>query len=106
MFVHLVTVAFVGILFFDYLAIYRNSPRSWTIMAFVFTVGIVTAYHPGLVQAVSDYLGIWRAVDLLLYLSTIILIREFFISRIRQKEMSENITQLTRSLAIKNAEKL
>lgn len=106
MFAYLLSLLFLGFLVMDYVSFYKISPRSWKLMAFVFSFGILASFHSDWVQKLSDFLGVWRASDLLIYISTVILIRELFISRIRQKEMSESLTQFIRFWALSHSQKV
>jgi hypothetical protein len=51
----------------------------------------------------AHWLGIGRPVDLFLYLTTAALIREFFLSRIRHRELQDQIATLTRTHALTHA---
>lgn len=51
-------------------------------------------------ESIAHYLDIGRPVDLLIYTSLLVLIREFFISRQRHHESARQITKLTSEIAI------
>ena len=95
----------LGVLIVDRIAFPKAARRAWWALAGVFALAGLGAVYPEPIQAIASEMGIGRAVDLVLYLAVAILVREFFLSRIRDQELQRELTQLTRTLAVLGAQK-
>lgn len=66
---------------------------------------IIVAFIPSVTTSLADLLGISSGISLLVYLSVIILFYLVFRLYVKLEHQEQEITQLTRGLAIKNFEK-
>jgi len=97
----LVFAAFlVGLLVIDGIFLPRQARRAWAVMAGVFTTGAILAVYPAPLEWLRLRLGVGRAVDIVVYVSTALLVRELFISRARSSRAAEAFTRLVRELAL------
>jgi len=91
-------------LLIDYIAFPKRARRAWLAMSLVFIVAGSLALFPEPLMLVADFLGVGRPVDVVLYVGLAIMTREFFLSRIRDRELHRELTTLTRELAIARAQ--
>jgi hypothetical protein len=87
----------------DYVFLPKAAQRAWLAMAIVFLVAAALAVFQGPLDGLRAFLGVGRAVDAIGYVSTAILVRELFLARSRHSRMGEELTQLTRASALRNA---
>lgn len=74
-----------------------------TIMWVLFWVGVGgTVAYPQLTQIVAEFVGVGRGVDLVLYISIVILFYGVFKILVRLDTVERNITKLVREDAIRN----
>lgn len=106
MFPILVSIIFLALLVVDYLFIHPTNPRTWKIMSVIFIGGIVFSWVPESLAVVSNFIGVGRPVDLVIYCTCIILVRELFISRVRYSKQQKTLTDLVQKLAVTNASKV
>lgn len=93
----------VALVLVDRLAFPKRAKRAWTLMALLFALGAGLALYPQPLEFLARQFGVGRPVDFLIYLALAVLIREFFLSRIRHRELARQITLLSREIAISNA---
>lgn len=65
--------------------------------------GIVCVWYSDAAAAVARFLGIGRAADMVFYICILLAFYCFFTLYIKQQATNENITRLTRALAIDDA---
>lgn len=94
------------LLIVDRLFLPRSARRAWTVMAVCMAAAMVVALAPGVLEKIADFLGVGRAVDLVLYFTTAILLREVFLSRARSDRTLKALTRLTRAQAIDGARRV
>lgn len=99
----LLPIAFVFVLLIDRIAFPKRARRAWRAMAGVFFIAGFFAIFPAPLRLIADLLGVGRPVDVVLYIGLAVLVREFFLSRIRDRELRREITTLTRELAVAHA---
>lgn len=106
MFKFLFPLALVSILVIDYWALPKSARRAWQVLAFTFGGAALLALYTEPLTIVSQWLGVGRPVDAVLYIAVAILVREFFLTRIRHRETQTQLTTLTRALAIQSAQRV
>ena len=106
MFGYLFATLIAALLLVDRIFLPKSARRAWLLMAFFMGVGAVLSIAPEVLEAVTSRLGVGRPVDLVLYLSTVLLLRELFLSRARSTRTLSAITRLTRSQALETATKV
>jgi small membrane protein len=73
--------------------------------SFIWLAVIFMDLFPDVISGLSTYLGIGRAVDLLMYVSVILLFYLMFRLYVKMDIQSKELTKLVREIAIKNAKK-
>jgi hypothetical protein len=106
MFGYLFAALIFAVLLIDRVFLPKSARRAWTVMAFVMGSGAIVALAPGVLEAVTSRLGVGRPVDLVLYLTTVLLLREVFLSRARSARTLMAITRVTRSQALQAATRI
>lgn len=106
MFGYLFAAFIILLLLVDRVFLPHSARRAWTLMACVMGVAALLSLAPGLLQALSGWLGVGRPVDLVLYLTTVLLLRELFLSRARSDRTLRALTQLARAQAIQTATRI
>lgn len=76
-----------------------------SLTAFIFWIllwssSLVVVFWPHLIDYLSNFLGIQRSIDVLVYFGIIFLFYLIFRSYIKIQEMEREITELTRSIAL------
>lgn len=74
----------------------------WTIL---WILAVIFAFAPQGVSYVAELIGIQRGTDFIIYLSIILLFYMFFRVYVRFESLEQDITKLTRELALKNGRK-
>ena len=74
---------------------------TWLVVWFVAAVAL---WRPGLTRDVAQTVGIDRGADLVSYLTTLALLLVIFLLGIRLRRFEQNVTDLTRELALTRAE--
>jgi hypothetical protein len=90
----------------DYIFLPSVARRAWQVMALALAAVATMLVFPGAWQRLAELVGIGRAVDILIYGASTILLREMFIARGRFRASERNLTLLVRSLAIRDAKRL
>jgi hypothetical protein len=68
-------------------------------------VVIFVAFLPQTTDVVARYVGVERGADLLVYIAVVVLSYGFYRSMVQQERMRQEITELTRQIAIRDAKK-
>jgi hypothetical protein len=89
---------------FDALALRGKNRRALLVEIGAFVAGGFFILFPDRATALAHVVGIGRGVDFLLYPIVIWLVRESLLTRRRRLEDAERITELTRALAIAEAQ--
>ncbi|MEM4259825.1 MAG: DUF2304 family protein [Candidatus Woesearchaeota archaeon] len=71
----------------------------------VWLIMLIVAFIPSITSSMAEFLGIASGISLLVYVSVIILFYLVFRLYVKIEHQEQEITQLTRALAIKNSEK-
>lgn len=74
----------------------------WTIL---WILAVIFAFAPQGLSYFADLIGIQRGTDFVVYLSIILLFYMFFRVYVRFESLEQDITKLTRELALKNGRK-
>ena len=106
MFGYLFAALIILLLLVDRIFLPRSARRAWTLMACFMGVAAALSLSPGLLASVSGWLGVGRPVDLILYLTTVLLLREVFLSRARSDRTLRALTQITRAQAMSTARQI
>jgi len=93
----------VGIILVDWICLPKSARRAWVVMAFIFGVAAFLSIYQKPLASLPGLIGIGRPVDAVLYIATAVLVREFFLSRIRQRDLQSQITSLVRQIALDRA---
>jgi small membrane protein len=102
----LLLVGFLAALFaHDWTRRARNR-RLLYVQLVVFASGAVLIVFPEIARRLAHLVGIGRGVDFVIYPVVIWLVRESLLSRRRQREEEERLTELVRAMAIDRAEEL
>jgi small membrane protein len=83
----------------------RLAPRfgaAWIALWVAAAVGIL---DPDILARIATFLGIGRGVDLVLYVSLLVFFIAFFLVYLRFRRLDEQLTQIIRHLAIRDAER-
>lgn len=81
-----------------------KSRRILHILGVLFVFGAVVALYPEPFVQLAARVGLGRAVDGVLYVAVVILVREFFLSRVRHRALEREFALLVRRLALQNAQ--
>jgi hypothetical protein len=104
----LATIALLALVFsllvHDWSELRGKNRRALWVQIAVFVAGAFFIAFPERATALAHFVGIGRGVDFLMYPIVIWLVRESLLTRRRRLEDGERITQLTRALAIAQAE--
>ncbi len=98
----LISVAVLVVYYIDKSFLPRSAKVASNWMLACYLVLLLLIWFPQPFFTVSKFLGIGRPVDLFIYVSILILVREFFISRHRQFLLNRQLTDLAREIALKN----
>lgn len=94
------------ILTIDKIFMPRKAKKAWQMMAIAYSFAIVFTIFPENLSRVAKIVGIGRGVDLILYIVSLLVVRELFLNRARQSTVERQLTLLTRQLAISQAKLL
>ncbi len=103
MFAILFALALIALLILDRIFLPKSAHRAWTLMAVTFSLAAVSAIFTKPLEELAHALGVGRPVDLVIYILVIIGVREFFIARVRHRELHRELTRLVRELAMEKA---
>ena len=106
MFVNLFVAFLVLVVAADYVFLPAASRRAWQALAVILAVVASMLFFTGHWQRLAEFMGVGRAVDMLIYVATTVLAREMFLSRARFRTSERNLTDLVRALAIRDARRL
>jgi hypothetical protein len=105
---NLATIALLALVFsllvHDWSSLRGKNRRAVLVQVVVFVGGAFFIAFPERATALAHLVGIGRGVDFLMYPIVIWLVRESLLTRRRRLEDGERITQLTRALAIAQAQ--
>jgi hypothetical protein len=94
------------VLLVDRLFIPSKARKAWQLMAIFYALALVLISFPQLLAELASLIGVGRGVDIVLYLSVFVLLRELILSRARQSNLERQITSVVRRIAIEQAEEL
>jgi hypothetical protein len=80
----------------------KSASKAWNAMVMVFGFAGLAAAFQSELEPFRRLLGVGRTVDVFIYLTTIVLVRELFLIRARNSAQAELMTQLVRKLAIED----
>ncbi len=83
----------------------RLAPRFGMAWIALWVGASIAILNPNLLVRVAHFLGIGRGVDLVLYVSILAFFIAFFLVYLRFRRLDEQLTQIVRHLAIRDAEK-
>jgi len=102
----LLLVGFLVALFIhDWVTRARNRRLLYVQLA-VFAAGGLLILFPEIARRLASSVGIGRGVDFVIYPTVIWLVRESLVTRRRQREEEERLTELARAVAIERAHEL
>jgi hypothetical protein len=81
------------------------SVREFLFWSTIWVTTITVAVYPDVMWAITDLLGIGRAVDVLIYVSILLLFYLMFRVYVNTEKQSQQITKLVRELALKKRKK-
>ena len=103
----IVTIGIILLVFPTIYSAYKRKSISLfaLIIWFIFWIaGLTIIWNPSIMVKISNFMGIARGIDTIVYLSIIFLFYMIFTQKIRMNEMKREMTQLVRKLAIKDIE--
>lgn len=106
MFSYLFAAFIILLLLVDRVFLPRSARRAWTVMACFMGVAATLSLAPRLIGSLSDWLGVGRPVDLILYVTTVLLLREVFLARARSDRTLRALTQITRAQSLASARRI
>ncbi len=83
----------------------KVSARSLFLWSVVWVSIIVVALYPELISSAANFLGIGRGMDVLIYVSIIVIFYLMFRLYVMMDAQNQEITSLVREIAINNPEK-
>ena len=91
-------------------ALFRLKKRKISLSAFMFwcvlwVAVVIVAFIPGVTAYFSDIFGVRRGIDFIVYLSIILLFYMIFRVYVKLENISQQITKITRELAIQRKKK-
>jgi hypothetical protein len=105
MFLYLVSVFIIFLIFTDRLFLPKTTLNAWRALTLVNVLGLFSLWVPKPLISTASALGLSRPIDLIIYPSVIILIRELFLSRARLIQLQNDLTRLARAYAVDHAER-
>lgn len=82
----------------------RLAPRFGAVWIALWVAASVGVLDPDILARIATVLGIGRGVDLVLYVSILVFFIAFFLVYLRFRRLDEQMTQIIRHLAIRDAE--
>lgn len=101
----LISVVAGLMVFADFVMLPRQSRMALKWMSALYLLILLFIWIPEPFIELSKIVGVGRPVDLLIYVSVLILLREFFLSRQKQHLANKQITKLAREIALIKAVK-
>ncbi|MBI4140863.1 DUF2304 family protein [Candidatus Woesearchaeota archaeon] len=85
-----------------YLRLHDNkiTKGEFVLWTFVWTSVVIVAFIPQVIVTLSDFFGLGRGMDLAILTSTILLLYLIFKAYVRIEMIEQDITELTRKLAL------
>lgn len=83
----------------------RLTPRFGAAWIALWVAASVAIFDPDILARIATFLGIGRGVDLVLYVSILAFSIAFFLVYLRFRRLDEQLTQIIRHLAIRDAER-
>jgi small membrane protein len=80
------------------------SVREFLFWGFIWLTAIIVSIQPDIITFISTFVGIGRGVDVLIYVSITLLFYIIFRILIKIEKLQQEITTLTRAIAIKNVQ--
>jgi hypothetical protein len=74
--------------------------------SFFWVLGLFVVWIEDLIGIIGNLLGVTRSIDALIYISIVFLLYSYINQKIKINEINREITQLTRSLALKDVNKV
>jgi hypothetical protein len=103
----LLLLAFIGgLLALDWMKFGRNLRRMFWFELAVFFVGGCFVAVPNVTQRFADFFGIGRGVDFVVYPLLVWLVRESIVSRYERWQEQKRMAELSRAVALHNAQEL
>jgi hypothetical protein len=93
-------VLLAALLSLDAMMLGAHARKAWWTMFFLFTGAGAASLYTAPFFELAELLGVGRPVDLVLYIVTVVLIRELFLSRARTAALERQITDLARKDAL------
>lgn len=87
----------------DFIFLPRQSRGAWVALTVGFVLAIVAVGFTAEIERLASSVGIGRAVDGIIYVTSVILIRELFITRGRAVRFEAQLTRMARHIAISEA---
>ncbi len=83
---------------------HRLTPGAGGAWILLWLAAAVSILDPTLLVIVARFLGIGRGADLVLYLSILAMFIGFFLTYLRYRRLNDQLTEIVRHLAIRDAE--
>ena len=83
----------------------RLAVRSGVVWIALWVAASVAILDPDILARLATFLGIGRGVDLVLYVSLLVFFIAFFVVYLRFRRIEEQLTEIVRHLAIRDAER-
>ena len=93
----------ITILAIDRIFMPKKARKAWFLMAIVYSCAVIFTLFPDSLSRIAKMIGVGRGVDVVLYLVSIVVVREVFLSRARQSSLERQVTLLSREIAISQA---
>ncbi len=83
----------------------RLAPRLGVVWIALWVAASIGIADPNILVRIAHFLGIGRGVDLVLYVSILAFFIAFFVVYLRFRRLDEQMTEIVRHLAIRDAER-
>ena len=83
----------------------RIAPGVAAFWILIWLSAAISIAEPDLLAVLARFLGIGRGADLVLYLSILVMFIGFFVMYLRYRRLNDQITEIVRQLAIRDAER-
>lgn len=81
------------------------TPKEFTFWSLIWFSVILIAFVPEIIVIISEFFGIGRGVDFLTYIGLTLLFYMVFKIIVKMEKLQEEITKLTRTIALQNVKK-
>ena len=82
----------------------RITPGTGAFWILLWLAAAISIADPGILVVLAKFLGIGRGADLVLYVSILVTFVGFFLMYLRYRRLSDQLTEIVRHLAIRDAE--